>query len=311
MRVSKRIKIALIISLTILTNTLLFIIKPDLFDWITASPNPVIIVAAEIIIHPFVWWIIIETALSIDQFFNRRIKWIEAPIKRLVIQTLVQIVTIIAIDIAISLFFQIVIDAIGFAEYCDYYRKGYITVIQNLIVDVTVSIMIIVMNTINYLIVSLRKSANDAAALKISTAEYRQAAAEAELKALQLQIDPHFEFIKYDGKTGLDILLQNTNKKLVDFEMDMYWVIKSGVKPEDLFKQNRGRFTMWHIKDEDKSNPNLNTEIGSGSLDYKAIFRAKKVSGMKYFFVEHENNFHPDHLGSIATSAAYVKANLL
>lgn len=120
-----------------------------------------------------------------------------------------------------------------------------------------------------------------------------------------------FEFIKYDGKTGLDILLQNTNKKLVDFEMDMYWVIKSGVKPEDLFKQNRGRFTLWHIKDVDKSNPNLNTEIGSGSLDYKSIFRAKKISGMKYFFVEHENNYNPDHIGSITKSSAYVKENLL
>ncbi|MEJ5052768.1 sugar phosphate isomerase/epimerase family protein [Sphingobacterium sp. MYb382] len=120
-----------------------------------------------------------------------------------------------------------------------------------------------------------------------------------------------FEFIKYDGKTGLDILLQNTNKKLVDFEMDMYWVIKSGVKPEDLFKQNRGRFTLWHIKDVDKSNPNLNTEIGSGSLDYKSIFRAKKISGMKYFFVEHENNYTPDHIGSITKSSAYVKENLL
>jgi len=120
-----------------------------------------------------------------------------------------------------------------------------------------------------------------------------------------------FEFIKYDGKTGLDILLQNTNKKLVDFEMDMYWVIKSGVKPEDLFKQNRGRFTLWHIKDVDKSNPNLNTEIGSGILDYKSIFRAKKISGMKYFFVEHENNYNPDHIGSIAKSSAYVKENLL
>jgi len=120
-----------------------------------------------------------------------------------------------------------------------------------------------------------------------------------------------FEFIKYDGKTGLDILLQNTNKKLVDFEMDMYWVIKSGVKPEDLFKQNRGRFTLWHIKDVDKSNPNLNTEIGSGILDYKSIFRAKKISGMKYFFVEHENNYNPDHIGSITKSSAYVKENLL
>lgn len=120
-----------------------------------------------------------------------------------------------------------------------------------------------------------------------------------------------FEFIKYDGKTGYEILLENTDKKLVDFEVDMYWVLKSGVQPEYLFKQYGKRFPLWHIKDIDKTNPTLNTEIGSGSVNYKAIFRSKKKSGMKYFFVEQENNYQPSRVGSVAKSSAYVKENLL
>jgi sugar phosphate isomerase/epimerase len=120
-----------------------------------------------------------------------------------------------------------------------------------------------------------------------------------------------FEFIKYGNETGMDILLKNTDKKLVNFEMDIYWVIRSGLQPYAFFKANPGRFVMWHIKDMDPSDPNLNTEIGSGTIDYKDIFKHVKLSGMKYFFVEHETNYKPDMIGSITQSCSFVKDQIL
>ena len=120
-----------------------------------------------------------------------------------------------------------------------------------------------------------------------------------------------FEFIKYGNETGMDILLKNTDKKLVNFEMDIYWVIRSDLKPYELFKANPGRFVMWHIKDMDKSDPHLNAEVGTGTIDYKDIFKSAKLSGMKYFFVEHETNYKPDMIGSITQSCTYVKNELL
>ncbi|HMI04050.1 MAG TPA: sugar phosphate isomerase/epimerase family protein [Pedobacter sp.] len=120
-----------------------------------------------------------------------------------------------------------------------------------------------------------------------------------------------FEFIKYGNETGMDILLKYTDKKLVDFEMDIYWVIRSGLQPYALFKANPGRFVMWHIKDMDKSDPNLNAEIGSGTIDYKDIFKHAKLSGMKYFFVEHETNYKPDMIGSITQSCTFVRDQIL
>lgn len=120
-----------------------------------------------------------------------------------------------------------------------------------------------------------------------------------------------FEFIKYGNETGMDILLSQTDKKLVDFELDIYWVIRSGLKPYDLFKANPGRFVMWHIKDMDKSDPHLNAEIGSGSIDYKAIFKQAKLSRMKYSFVEHESNYKPDRIGSITQSCSFMKNQIL
>lgn len=120
-----------------------------------------------------------------------------------------------------------------------------------------------------------------------------------------------FEFIKYGNETGMEILLKNTDKKLVNFEMDIYWVIRSGIQPYALFKANPGRFVMWHIKDMDKSDPTLNAEVGSGTIDYKDIFKQAKLSGMKYFFVEHETNYKPDMIGSITKSCTFIKDQIL
>lgn len=120
-----------------------------------------------------------------------------------------------------------------------------------------------------------------------------------------------FEFQKHDGITGYEILLKETDKDLVYFELDLYWVVRSGNDPIQLFKENPGRFKMWHVKDMDKLNPALNTEIGSGSIDFKTIFKEAKQSGMKHFFVEQENNYIPSAFDSIKTSCDFISKNLL
>ncbi len=120
-----------------------------------------------------------------------------------------------------------------------------------------------------------------------------------------------FEFTKYGGKTALDILLRETNKSLVSFELDIYWAIRSGVNLQTLFNANKGRFVMWHVKDMDKANPKLNAEVGTGSIDYKDIFKLKKMSGMKYFFVEHETNYKPNPIESVKKSCEYIRNVIL
>ena len=120
-----------------------------------------------------------------------------------------------------------------------------------------------------------------------------------------------FEFQKNAGITGYEILLKETDKNLVYFEMDLYWVVRSGNDPIRLMKENPGRFKMWHVKDMDKLNQALNTEIGSGSIDFKLIFEQAKLSGMKYFFVEQENNYRPNSFESIKTSCDFISKELI
>jgi sugar phosphate isomerase/epimerase len=120
-----------------------------------------------------------------------------------------------------------------------------------------------------------------------------------------------FEFKNFGNLTGYDILLQETDKKLVDFELDLYWVVRSGKDPLQMFKANPGRFTMWHVKDMDKSKTEWNTEVGEGSINFKDIFAQAKQSGMKHFFVEQETNYSPNPLESVKKSWDFVAKNLI
>jgi sugar phosphate isomerase/epimerase len=133
-------------------------------------------------------------------------------------------------------------------------------------------------------------------------------------KASGLKLAYHnhdFEFTKFGSTTGYEVLLNETDKNLVDFEMDLYWVVRSGNNPLQLFKDHPGRFSMWHVKDMDKTNPDWNAEIGTGTIDFKAIFAEAKRSGMRRFFLEHESNYKPNPIESAATSFNYITKNLI
>ena len=163
--------------------------------------------------------------------------------------------------------------------------------------------------TIPWLDESIRKSADDYKKIAVKINEAGKLAKEA---GIRLAYHNHnFEFDKQGDTTGYEILLKGTDKNLVDFELDLYWVVRSGNDPIKLFKENPGRFTMWHVKDMDKANPALNAEVGTGAINFKPIFADAKLSGMKHFFVEHETNYKPNPIESVAASCAYIKKEII
>ncbi|MCR8559958.1 sugar phosphate isomerase/epimerase [Mucilaginibacter sp. BJC16-A38] len=140
-------------------------------------------------------------------------------------------------------------------------------------------------------------------------AEKMNKAAEICKKAgLQLGYHNHnFEWKPIDGTTFYDTILKETDAKLVHMEMDIFWVVRAGQNPVKLFEQHPGRFALCHIKDRDKTQTDLNTEIGKGSIDFKSILSHAKLAGLKHFIVEQENYINIDPYVSIAESAAYCK----
>ena len=119
-----------------------------------------------------------------------------------------------------------------------------------------------------------------------------------------------FEFTKYGNETGYETLLSGTDKDNVKFEMDLYWVVRSGNDPVELFRKHPGRFPMWHVKDMDKTNPKINTEVGTGSIDFKSIYKNSKEAGLEHL-IEEQENFSIDPFVSIKKSFDYVNHDLI
>ena len=159
-----------------------------------------------------------------------------------------------------------------------------------------------------YLDEKLRTSVAD---FKTVAARLNQAGALCQQAGLRLGYHNHdFEFKSLGGTTLFDVMLRETNPRLVDFELDLYWVVRAGLDPVQLLQAHPGRFPLWHVKDMDKVRPDLNTEVGAGSIDFRKIFAQAGKAGLQHLFMEQEN-FSLDAYQSIAQSAAYIKKTLL
>jgi sugar phosphate isomerase/epimerase len=95
-----------------------------------------------------------------------------------------------------------------------------------------------------------------------------------------------FEFRKDKGKTLYDILLEQTDEELVQFELDLYWAAKAGVDARSYLKGNPGRFPMAHVKDMDAAG-NM-ADVGAGEIDFAALLPVAVKRGTRHFFVEHD-----------------------
>ncbi|MBS1578446.1 MAG: sugar phosphate isomerase/epimerase [Bacteroidetes bacterium] len=120
-----------------------------------------------------------------------------------------------------------------------------------------------------------------------------------------------YSFKPVDGQLPQDVLINNTDASLVDFEMDIYWVVVAGQNPEEWLKKYKNRFRSCHVKDRLK-NPPANAGQGSctlgyGSIDFTKILKTAKANGMQYYIVEQEA-FNAPPLKCVEANATYMKA---
>ena len=99
-----------------------------------------------------------------------------------------------------------------------------------------------------------------------------------------------YSFEKTDGVFLQDILMNNTDKELVDFEMDIYWVVAAGEDPIEWFDKYPNRFTYCHVKDY-TTLPDGKFEsctLGTVSIDFEKILAHGKSKGLNNYIVEQE-----------------------
>jgi len=114
-----------------------------------------------------------------------------------------------------------------------------------------------------------------------------------------------FEFPKLEGQVPYDVLLQNTDPKLVQLEIDLYWITKAGQDPLAYFARWPGRIPLVHVKDSAGPPEHKMVDVGQGKIDWKRIFAKRDQAGIKHAFVEHDQA--PQPFEDIATSARYLK----
>jgi sugar phosphate isomerase/epimerase len=114
-----------------------------------------------------------------------------------------------------------------------------------------------------------------------------------------------FEFTPLEGRLPMDILLAETDPKLVKFELDLYWITKAKQDPFAFFAKNPGRTVAFHVKDMAKDKE-IFAEVGRGRIDFKPLLAAGPKAGVKYYFVE-QDQCPGSPLDSIKISFDYLK----
>lgn len=117
-----------------------------------------------------------------------------------------------------------------------------------------------------------------------------------------------YSFVAVDGQVPEDIMLANTNPELVDFEMDIYWVVTAGADPVAYTKKYKNRFRLGHVKDRIKNTTEKDASctLGEGSIDYPSILKIMKANGMEYFIVEQERYDNTTEMDSAKADAKYM-----
>jgi sugar phosphate isomerase/epimerase len=136
---------------------------------------------------------------------------------------------------------------------------------------------------------------------------------------LQLGYHNHAVDLKTFGKrSAYEILIDSTDPELVVFEMDCGHMIHAGADPIAYLRHYPTRIQLLHLKDLqagygisssiDTEEKDTNAELGSGVIDWKALFQVAARGNVKHYFVEHEGSMAHPPLQSVANSLDYLKS---
>jgi sugar phosphate isomerase/epimerase len=126
-------------------------------------------------------------------------------------------------------------------------------------------------------------------------------------KGIRLSYHNHsFEFERFDGDYGLDLLYGNSNPENLFAELDTYWVKHGGEDPVAYIRRYSGRMPILHVKDMADDEEQSFAEIGNGILDWPAIHAAAQEAGVEAYCVEQDRCERPP-LESAAISLRFLR----
>jgi sugar phosphate isomerase/epimerase len=100
-----------------------------------------------------------------------------------------------------------------------------------------------------------------------------------------------YTFITQEGQIPQDILMNETDPALVDFELDIYWAHVANADPSEYLAKHPGRFRLCHVKDAESGTGDPHQRgvlLGQGEIPYSRLIRQSMDLGMEYYIVEQE-----------------------
>lgn len=113
-----------------------------------------------------------------------------------------------------------------------------------------------------------------------------------------------YSFKNVEGQLPQDVMMQNTDASLVDYEMDIYWVVAAGADPIAWFNKYPNRFKLVHVKDRKE---NESVVLGTGNIDFPKILKEGHKKGVDYYIVEQEAYTGTTPIGAVKADADYMK----
>lgn len=117
-----------------------------------------------------------------------------------------------------------------------------------------------------------------------------------------------------DGTIPFDVLMEETDPDHVFYEMDVFWTVHPGVDPVELLRRYPDRWKLMHVKDMATGTPTgdfsggapaeAQVVVGTGQIDFPAIFAAAEEVGVEKYYVEDETT---DPIGNIPQTLDYLQ----
>lgn len=175
---------------------LVFLVDPNK-EWDKFFDRDLKVISSEIIFTILLCIMLIIVSLISAKFLDRWFTWEYNPLTRFALQFCIQIFA----AAMIFLTFLVILFVMG--DHGNISDLEFVKIRQGFGIYVILSIFISFVYSGTYFFQQWRKSTDEANALSLKSAKFKQIALEAELQSLKLQLDPHFMFNNFSTLSAL------------------------------------------------------------------------------------------------------------
>jgi len=129
-------------------------------------------------------------------------------------------------------------------------------------------------------------------------------------------VQEYRNFPEINGKSGQQILIENTDPETVCFEIDTFWTAAGGADPAQWILKVKNRIPTVHFKDYAVDWKCLETrlghhaprfaEVGQGNINWPSVVSACREAGVQWYCVEQDRTMI-DEFESLKISINYMK----